>query len=171
MIDVRTLHLNPLIDELNSLSSLISSLNESISLIKNKQNHFKPVVVISNMATTNSTLEFPINKLNVKVVLTKTSADNIRISMSSISGPVVVDIKKWAFYDGSGVDNSSYDSLSLSETLTTIDGTVYMSTRDGPFMEIWNGPVCWRVNILISGNTGQRVRVYAYPVTDIDVTI
>lgn len=155
---------------LTVLEASLEALNTVVNKVETLQKHFTPNVLYGNMSITGSTLSISIPAINFQATLTKTSTSNVSMSISSITGTTTVDIKKLAFYDN-GIDNAAFDTQTLTTTPTIIDSTIYLATRDNPQMEIWNQNVCWRVNILISGSSAERVRAYFYPVTGPDVTI
>lgn len=154
----------------DALEASILQLQTTLNSVQSTQKYFTPNVVYGNMSNTGSTLSVSISVINFKATLTKTSTSNISMAVSSISGTTVVDIKKLAFYDN-GIDNAAFDTLTLTTTANTIDSTIYLATRDNPQMEIWNQNVCWKVNILISGSSAERVRIYSYPITGPDIIV
>jgi len=130
---------------------------------------FTPRVQIMDMGATGTLFQFSIPEINFCVTLNKTSTSNISLGVSSITDTVTADIKKLAFYDN-GIDNAAFDGLSLTTDVKVIDGTIYLATRDNPQLEVWVGTQCWKVNVMISGSSAERVRIFAFPITGIPAT-
>jgi hypothetical protein len=143
--------------------------SKRIDNIEKQLDWFTPRVQIMDMSATGTIFQFDIPGINFRVTLNKTSTSNVSLGVSSITGTNTADIKKLAFYDN-GIDNAAFDAIALTTDVKVIDSTIYLATRDNPQMEVWVGAQCWKVDVMISGSSAERVRVFAFPITGIPET-
>lgn len=113
----------------------------------------------ANLASPGSSLSVPVG--NMTYTVNYQDAGSVRVQLGASSGTVLADVKKFAQYDGGGLNSASWDSTTFTSTPTLIDANVYNRSNEShvttirqrdPATGLWS---VYAVHLFTSANSSR----------------
>lgn len=145
----------------------INKLNSMSSIIGNPTRDINPKIYHTRISMSGDSYEVIVG--NVVYFLQHVSAGIFSLSIRSSGKSFLVDVKRTSQYDLTGVEGSTFNSLTLNTTNQSLDAVIYTNSNEmhrtwirqqDPDTNLWS---LHEVNLFPSSN-GNRIDIWVYKI-------